>query len=222
MKLAALERGRQHALDRLVEAAHGAGIGALLLIGSLGRGGGDAWSDLDLIAVPGDWFSGLDLADLFGSQVLASVKAPRNAPIGGDCVGVCLEVSGLPLWVDWYQWPPVTAAIPADGTAIFDCLGLPASNLTFIPLIEAHSDQAAQAHTDTAVATLLRAAVAAKYLARGDLVKLAAKVTATQGLSISDAAAVLRQTLDGLNRPDLIAAVAATRALIDIAQAARA
>jgi hypothetical protein len=218
-KLALLETGRQQALDRLTKAGENAGVGALLLIGSLGRGGGDAWSDLDLIAVPGDQYTGLDVAELFGAQVLATVQAPRNAPIGGDYLGVCLEVSGLPLWVDWYQWPRVTAAVPSDGTPIFDSVGLPASDLSFIPLIQGHSDPCAHAHTDTAVATLLRVAVAAKYLARGDQTRLRAKIPGTQGLSINDAAVLLRQHVDELGRPDLVAAKAATLGLVDLAEA---
>lgn len=217
--LGALEQGRQQALDRLINAAHNTGIGTLLLIGSLGRGGGDSWSDLDLIAVPDNRYAGLDLVDLFGSQVLASVTAPRNAPVGGDYLGVCLDVSGVPLWIDWYLWPQATAAVPTDGTAIYDNLGLPASELSFIPLIQGHSDPSAQAHTDAAVAGLLRVAVAAKYLARGDLPRLTAKVPSAQGLSISDAASLLRRTLDGLGRPDLSAAQIATRRLVDLAEA---
>lgn len=219
-KLAKLELARQHILDQLVDAAHTSGVGALLLIGSLGHSGGDAWSDLDLIAVPGNQYAGLDIADLFGRQVIASVTAPRNAPTGGDYLGVCLDVSGLPLWIDWYVWPQATAAVPTDGTAIFDDLGLPASELSFIPLIQGHSDPGAQKHTDAAVATLLRIAVAAKYLARGDLDRLLAKMPDAQGLSIGDTAALLHRTMDRLGRPDLAEAEDATRRLVDLAEVA--
>jgi hypothetical protein len=109
--------------------------------------------------------------------------------------------------------------VPADGTAIYDDLGLPVSKLTFIPLIQTHSDPAAETHTDAAVASLLWVVVAAKYLARRDLKRLAAKLPATQGLSVGDTANALRERLDGLARPDLAEATGATHKLVDLAEA---
>jgi len=58
----------------------------------------------------------------------------------------------------------ITAAAPAAPTTVFDDLGLPASELEFIPLVNAHSDPGASAHPATAVTTLLRVAVATSRL----------------------------------------------------------
>jgi hypothetical protein len=215
--LAALVTGRSAALDRIIVAARHAELGALLLIGSLGRGGGDAWSDLDLIAVPGPRFDRLDLVKVFGEQVLAVLDAPRNAPIGGDYVGLCLDVAGMALWIDWYLWPQDTATVPADASAVYDDLGLPHSDRDFIALITANSNPSAPAHPANAATTLLRIAVAAKYLARADLPRLSAKLPDVQGLSPAQVAARLHGKLAGIHEPGLTRAVAATRRLLDLA-----
>jgi hypothetical protein len=215
-----LVAGRAAALDRIVVSARRAGIGALLLIGSLGRGGGDAFSDLDLIAVPGADHGGLDLAEVFGRQVLARLDAPRNAPAGGEYLGLCLEVAQTAAWVDWYLWPPATAVIPADATPVYDDLGLATSDQDFIPLIRSHGDPAAPAHPDDAVTELLRVAVAAKYLARKDFHRLTGKVAQARGLAFAEIAELLRRKLAGITPSGLAPAVRATRRLVDLAAAA--
>jgi hypothetical protein len=218
-QLDALVAGRSAVLDRIIVAARRAEVGALLLVGSLGRGGGDGWSDLDLIAVPAPGYSGLDLVTVFADKVLASLDAPRNAPLGGDYRGVCLDVAGMALWVDWYVWPQSTAVVPADATAIYDDLGLLESGLDFIPLINAHNDPAARAHPANSVTLLLRIAVAAKYLARADLTRLIAKLPEVQGLSTTEVAERLHSKLDGISDTDLADAVATTRRLVVLAAA---
>ena len=122
-----LINGRQAALDRVAAKAHTAGAKALLLIGSLGRGGGDAFSDLDLIVVPGPAFAGLDLSRMFADDVLAQLEVPHNAPTGGTFHTTCLTVAGTVLWVDLFIWPLDTAAIAVDATAVFDNVGVPHS-----------------------------------------------------------------------------------------------
>ncbi|MEV6963872.1 hypothetical protein AB0M47_02075 [Hamadaea sp. NPDC051192] len=218
-RLSRMTQDRQTALDKTVAAARRANLGALLLIGSLGRGGGDAWSDLDLIAV-GDPEATLDLAVVFGDQVLATVDAPREAPIGGSYAGVCLQIADGVLWLDWYRWPIETAAIPTDATALYDDLRLPASPVEFIPLITAHSDPTAPGASGDA-AVLLRVAVAAKYLARSAATKLAAKIPETAGLRLDEMAERLHAMAASVTDPKLAAAVTATRRLVDLAEAAQ-
>jgi len=211
---------RHAVLGRVVAAARDAGVGSLMLIGSLGRGAGDAWSDLDLIAVPGPDYTHLNIASLFNNRVLATVNAPRNAPIGGSYQGVCLDAAGVVLWLDVYTWPAITATIPADATALFDELHLPTSDLDFIPLITAHADPTAPAQPDSGATTLLRVAVAAKYLARGDANRLIRTLPATTG--IDGVPEALHRLLTTVTEPDLSPATQATSRLIDLAAEAAA
>lgn len=213
---------RQAALDAIFGSARRNKIAALLLIGSLGRGGGDAWSDLDLIAVPGGGGGGLDLAAVFGEQVVAYVEAPRNAPVGGSYHGVCLEITDGVLWIDLYVWPQEIAAVPADATPIYDELGLPSSSLDFIPLITAHADPDAPAHPDGGAVTLLRIGVAAKYLARRDNGKLAGTASGLPGVRLDEVPQALRQMASAVTEPGLTRAVSATLRLVDLAATASA
>ncbi|GAA1381235.1 hypothetical protein [Catellatospora chokoriensis] len=218
-QLRALADGRRQALDRVTTAARENDAAALLLIGSLGRGGGDAFSDLDLIVVPGPSSPAIDPIALFGDVILASLDVPRNAPAGGAYHGLCLAVADAVLWLDLYTWPAETAALPADATAVFDHINLPHSDLAFIPLITKHAVPGAPAHPDNDATRLLRIAVAAKYLARGDLARIIDKLPAAQGCDLDAVPMLLHELLDGVDDPDLAHAVSATAALIDLAEA---
>jgi hypothetical protein len=102
-RLARLAAERDIALARLIEAACDHGIGALIQIGSLGRGQGDAFSDLDLIAVPIRTHTPTDIgAAAFGDQILTTITVARNAPVGGDFRTICLETTDGVLWADLY------------------------------------------------------------------------------------------------------------------------
>jgi len=171
--------------------------------------------------VPGPYYTGVDLPRLFGDRVLAQLVVPRNAPIGGAYDGVCLDVAGVVLWLDFYTWPQATAQIPVDATAVFDNLGLPASDLEFIPLITRHSDPAAPKHPPGPETTLLRIAVGAKDLARNNRKRLADKLPDTQELPLDQIPALLHDLLAVIDTPELARAVAGTAALVDLADAYR-
>lgn len=218
-QLGELINGRRAVLDRITDEARSAGADALLLIGSLGRGGGDGFSDLDLIIVPGPAFTGLDLARLFADEVLLQVDVPRNAPVGGAFHTACLDVAETVLWVDVMVWPSTTAAIPADATAVFDKLGLPRSPLAFIALLDKHRDPNATGHPSTDATSLLRIAVAAKYLARNDVARLVETLPEANGLGLEAIPALLRQMLGQIDESALTRAVACTGALVDLAVA---
>jgi hypothetical protein len=104
-------------------------IAAVWLVGSLGQGGGDEWSDVDLALVVRDE----DLPVLaerrrsvfsrFG-EVLVAIDAP-NAPAGGAYLGVAYAAGDLPLWVDWYLWPLSTARRPNDARVLIERAALP-------------------------------------------------------------------------------------------------
>ncbi|MEV6968862.1 hypothetical protein AB0M47_27455 [Hamadaea sp. NPDC051192] len=220
-RLARLEAERDIALARLIEAACDHRIGALIHVGSLGRGHGDAFSDLDLIAVPLLHTSpskGRDIfAAAFGGQALAAVTAPRNAPVGGDYQAVCVQTTDAALWIDIYVWPRQTARVPADGNIVFDHIGVDADPRSCTDLLAAHTDPARPAHPAGGATSLLRVAVAAKYLARGDHKRMAAKVPQTAALTFRPASLRLHAILDTVTEPELTTAVAATRNLVDLA-----
>jgi hypothetical protein len=213
-----LAAGRDAALTTIAAAARLAGVGALLSVGSLGRGAGDEFSDLDLIAVPGSDGQRLDLHDLFGEQVVAVLDKPSNAPDGGSYTGICLTVAGMACWIDWYVWPAVTAGVPADSVVLFDDYGLPASSLEFIALLDTVRTKTVQP-VDPLVDLLLRVGVAAKYLSRGDHARIHRLLPETATLQPSDAIRYLHDRLADITAPRLGAAVACTGRLVDLAGA---
>lgn len=66
------------------------------LAGSLGRGQGDALSDVDPIVAEGR-------VPLPGA--LLTLQRADNGPAEDDYVGAMYDLGPLTLWVDWYQWP---------------------------------------------------------------------------------------------------------------------
>lgn len=228
-RLRQLRTARAGLLRELADAARAdARVGALLLIGSLGRRAGDDWSDLDLIIVPAAGIPAADLdpVGLFtGDRVMASFTKPRNAPTGGTYTGTCIDGGGLPIWVDTYTWPAGTARVPADATVLHDHLGLAASTRTFTQLLTDHRDHSTSPGPDSPeVDTLLRVCVAAKYTARGDTANLR-RVLARTPITTTDPANLgpaLRGLLDTVTDPDLSRAVAAITTLTHLATAAHA
>ncbi|MGH9102737.1 MAG: nucleotidyltransferase domain-containing protein [Acidimicrobiales bacterium] len=95
-------------------------VSATGLVGSLGRGDADDWSDVDLlIVVPDsqvDHYA--DATQLPGSeQAMWSIDARHIAPRGAGTVGVRCIIDGLPLNVDWYAYPRSQAAWVAGAAA---------------------------------------------------------------------------------------------------------
>jgi hypothetical protein len=155
----------------LRDVPYGAG---LWLVGSLGRGDGDAFSDVDLVVavdatvlaeVIADPAAGLGLP---GRQLYVRPK-PRNAPAGGGYVAVGMELAGLPLLVDVFVWPAASAAVPAGARVLFERRRMPRSELDFIPLLDAHRTRDQRGSDPLAAGTVLMLVqLAAKYLARGN------------------------------------------------------
>jgi predicted nucleotidyltransferase len=105
------------------------------LIGSLGAGHADDWSDIDLLIVVAD--SSLDehaapghLAGVPGTLSLAS-DSRHNAPRGGRAFSELYIIDGLPLRVDWYVYPASWAAWPADSAILLDRRGISRLAVTF-------------------------------------------------------------------------------------------
>jgi len=82
------------------------------LVGSLGRGDGDDWSDVDLLVfVDGDVRTALDPVLPQLGEMAFFLDAPHNTRADGYSFGATFIVDGLPIGTDWYVWP----AHVADG-----------------------------------------------------------------------------------------------------------
>jgi predicted nucleotidyltransferase len=146
-------------------------ISAVGLVGSLGRGDADDWSDVDLlIIVPDDQVG--DYADVMrlpGSDLAAwSIDARHNAPRGAGSISVDYVLDGLPLHVDWYIYPCSLAAWAADAKVLFSRQGFTRLDDTFREHLEKRQVQspttkAASAHRLLQVSLI---PIAAKYVAR--------------------------------------------------------
>lgn len=84
-------------------------IVAAWLSGSMGRGDGDEWADLDIHLIASDESSGLVLAtpadaEVFG-ELLIWCDCPHNAPPGGRQVLTRFLVDGHLVMVDLNVWP---------------------------------------------------------------------------------------------------------------------
>lgn len=122
----------RHALQsRLTDALHAdPTIQAAWLWGSLGRGTGDALSDLDLWLI-----TTTPLTDgvpptitpypaLLGTP-LVQVLAPQNAPVAGAYLLTIYPGVNGPFQIDWYWQAPDQAAIPTTTSLIVSRLPLP-------------------------------------------------------------------------------------------------
>lgn len=154
-------------------------VAGVWLVGSLGRGAGDVFSDVDLVVAVDDTVPAEVLADpaaglgLPGRQLYVRPK-PVNAPAAGGYIAVGVELEGLPLLVDVFVWPASTAAVPAGARVVFERQRLPRSDLDFMALLDAHRTEDTRGSDPRAPGTVLMLVqLAAKYLARGNAGRLA-------------------------------------------------
>ncbi|GAA4076637.1 nucleotidyltransferase domain-containing protein [Actinomadura miaoliensis] len=205
----------------------------LWLVGSLGRGTGDAWSDLDLVIVPTDQALSVVAADPVqalgvGADVLFLLRRPVNGSVGGTYMGICYQVENLPLWLDCYVWPLRTAQIPADGRPLVERPehSIPQAAEEFAALLDRHRAPAAgagESDRDRQRFRLLATLVASKSLARGDRSGVAGMLRWVDlpAVDVTRAASVvsgLRHLLATVTDPELAKAVQATTGLVDLAE----
>lgn len=157
--VAALARGRARWLAKTVAALQAEGV---WLVGSLGSGRCDEWSDVDIIVVGGEWL--LD-------ETLLTLEMPDNGPAGGGYVGAMYDVGLLPLWVDWYRWPS-GAPIPRESRLLAGT-GT-AGSLDLSETLELVGRGLPGPAPDPNAFALAMLPLAAKHIARGDLDKAAA------------------------------------------------
>jgi hypothetical protein len=191
------------------------------LVGSLGRGDGDPYSDIDLVVAidtaPPDVLAEPAAALRLPGPLLYTRAKPRNAPAGGAYLAVCVELARLPVLVDLYVWPATTAAVPAGGAVLYQRGDVRRSPLELLALLAEHpaGDQAG-ADPDDPASLLFLIQLAAKYHARGDQRRRAAIYQQLQ-LPDQDSTTVLRHLLENqAPHPGLGRAVAAVRRLLDL------
>jgi predicted nucleotidyltransferase len=116
-----LVRFAQRIADDLSEDSR---IDAVWLGGSLGRGEGDALSDVDLIVIAkpgqsGEVASYVRTSLSVAGRVALVHDAPHNAPKDGGQFNVLYDRDPLPLYVDWTVWPSVDVR-PRDARVLFE------------------------------------------------------------------------------------------------------
>lgn len=103
-------------------------VTGVTLVGSLGAGRADDWSDVDLLVVVED--EHLDeyvVPDRLPSgpgRLAFAIDARHNGRLGTRAVSAQYVVDSLPLWVDWHIHPISLANWPPDSTVIFDRHGI--------------------------------------------------------------------------------------------------
>ncbi|MGH9224948.1 MAG: nucleotidyltransferase domain-containing protein [Acidimicrobiales bacterium] len=181
--------------------------------GSLGRGDGDEWSDVDLVVVVADdsvrsvLTSLRDPASAFGDAAIV-LDMPQNGVAGGAFVSVTYVESGLPLHVDWYVCPqsrPWPGNEPDESFASF--------------LDRNRSDDSNTPPRSEAILSMIP--IAAKYVVRrspqAPAVLALAGVDAPDSLDSERALTALRQVLAGLSESAGVKTSSAINALLDLA-----
>ncbi|SCE69356.1 Nucleotidyltransferase domain-containing protein [Micromonospora purpureochromogenes] len=201
-------------------------VDAAWLVGSLGRGSADPYSDVDLVVAvddttPQDVFDDPVAGLRLPGPALFTRGKPRNAPAGGGYLTACVELATLPVLVDLYLWPTATAALPADGRLLLHRTPPPPrTDLAFMPLLDRHrTPDTTGADPNHPASFLMLVQLAAKYLARGDQPRHAA-ITRHLDLPSGADTVMLRQILDERIEPaaarQLRPAIAAAHRLLDL------
>lgn len=149
-------------------------VGRIWLGGSLGRGEGDALSDIDLVIVasPGRTQElKSSLAELIAKAgpVALVHEAPQNAPAEGAQLNVLYDTDPLPIYIDWSLWPPVEHR-PADVSVLFERgSSLPASAEGFQSMLAEMPRAAGNPRTEETLRrfNVFMTPILAKHAARG-------------------------------------------------------
>ncbi len=146
-------------------------VDGVALIGSLGRGEGDNWSDIDLLVLMGAAALARFAAEP-GTKAWARaellVDGRHNSPAGATSVGATHVRSGLPVHVDLHVHPAGQTSWPADGQVVFERRAIGAGALPFDQLNASGPRQPATVKTADEVREihLSYVPVAGKYIAR--------------------------------------------------------
>jgi hypothetical protein len=141
------------------------------LVGSLGRGEADNWSDIDLLILVGDdrlaGFAEYPAAWPWAHPDLL-VDARHNAPAGATSMGATYLRAGLPVRMDMYVYPAARTRWPSGSRLVFERRPIGTGTLSFDRLNTSGPRQPATAKTRDEVRQihLSYVPVAGKYVAR--------------------------------------------------------
>lgn len=146
-------------------------VDGVALVGSLGRGEEDNWSDIDLFILTSDQF-----IRQFMNEPAASPWARadllsdgrHNSPAGATSLGTTHIRSGLPLWVDLHVHPAGRTPWPADSRVVFERRPVKTGTLPFGEFNASGPRQPAKAKTTDEVRRihLGYVPIAGKYVGR--------------------------------------------------------
>ena len=163
---------RDHLLDQVLGLLRADPvIDGVTLIGSLGRGEADNWSDIDLLILMDDQtlaqFADEPAARPWAQADLLS-DGRHNSPAGATSVGTTRIRSGLPFSVDLHVHPAARTRWPADSRIVFERRPIAISALSFDQLNASGSRQPATAKTADEIRRihLSYVPIAGKYVGR--------------------------------------------------------
>ena len=148
---AVLARLRDRLLDEVLGLlAADPAVAGVALVGSLGRGEGDNWSDIDLLILASEEFIGQFMNEPTASpwaraNLLSDGR--HNSPAGATSLGTTRIRSGLPLWIDLHVHPADLTPWPTDGRVLFWRRPVAAGTRSFDQLNAAGPRQPATAKT---------------------------------------------------------------------------
>jgi hypothetical protein len=228
---ARLGRLRDGLLDQLLGllTADCAAEGAAL-VGSLGRGAADNWSDIDLLILIAD----KDVARFANkpaerpwAQADVLTDGRHNSPAGTTSVGTTHIRSGLPIRADPYVCPAMRTRWPADSRVLFERRAIERDTLSFDQLNASGPRQPATAKTADEIRRthLAYVPIAAKYIGRRSAYarQLIRFLRNMPEFSDPDPAAqllTLRQLPASLSRPSLARLADAVTSYLDLVQGA--
>ncbi|RVX39057.1 nucleotidyltransferase-like protein [Nonomuraea polychroma] len=202
------------------------GVAGAALVGSLGAGRADDWSDIDLLVVVDD--AHLDDYAVPGrlpsgpGTLAAAFDARHNGPRGTRALGMHYIVDRLPLWVDWHIYPISRAGWAADSTVILDRQGFDRLPATFSELLSTGESEppTPKRPIDHQMARLAMVPIAGKRIARRSP-ETARMIEFLGGPYAPDSSwqhhlATLRRLLDGFAALGLPDSVTAGHAYLDL------
>jgi hypothetical protein len=146
-------------------------VAGVALVGSLGRGEADNWSDIDLLVLM-DGPAIARFADEPAARPWARADllsdGRHNSPAGATSMGATHVRSGLPLWVDLHVHPAGRARWPTDGRVVFQRRPIETGTVSFDQLNASGPRQPATAKTEDEIRTthLSYVPIAGKYIGR--------------------------------------------------------
>ena len=162
--------------DRLLDQVFGLleadpAVDGVALVGSLGRGEEDDWSDIDLLILASDQFVGRFRHEPEASRwARGDLRSDgrHNSPAGATSLGTIHIRSGLPFWVDLHVHPADRTPWPTDSRVVFERRPVEPGTLSFDEFNASGPRQPATAKTVDEVRRthLGYVPIAGKYVAR--------------------------------------------------------